>query len=971
VSVADRGACSPPSWARSVIESIVRPSLRAAVLADLEWLFRRRLEAEGRRAARWWYRGQAARTVAAALCGQMRRGHADEGTRRNEARSEAPGGSASGRAARPVVGALRGELAGDGGATCGRAPSEPPGNGQPHGFGLGHLSQDLRFALRLMGQRPGATAIALLTIALGIGANVTVFSLINGTLLSPPPRVDDPHELVLVYHAYEGTPMPIPYPRFAAYRERNEAFEAMASYAHVPLHLRSGDRAERVTGALVSGDFFRALGVDAARGRFIGPDDDQTPGAHPVAVISHSLWRTRFGGRPDVAGMELAVNGHPFTVIGVAPPGFRGLEVGDKTDVWVPAAMQKQAMASDTDLLSHPLSTWSITFARLRDGVDKAAAEERMTTLAAALQEQQVNFGGNSVLLFGDIWVSPYLRGDLVEFNRILAVVVGVVLLLACANVANLMLAEALRRRDEIATRVALGATRWRLVRQLTAEGFLLAAFGSAGGLLLAAGATRLLGSFELWPQLSLADVNLSIDARVLAATVALALVAGVLFALLPALQAASAAGGRSTGGGVRGGKGAARMRGALVVLQVTASFALLVGAGLLVRTLIEIGRIDLGFRGDDVATFVVDLELEGHDQAAAELVYGDILRRLRQVPGVISAAATDLAPFTPVGFLRSSGATFAFLDGNRVPEGMEGRAGPDGRLLVGLGSATPVYFETLDIPLVAGRRLDERDGRGGSPVVIVSETLAETFWPGENPIGQTFRLDADVASGFAHGDADGMPFVEVVGVFGDVKMGNPTSENWQRLVYLPLAQSYQPALTFVVRTAADPRGWLSPIREAVAAVDPDLVVYGLETMQDRVDRSLGERRLTTNLLVAFGALALILAAVGLYGVLAHSVSRRTREIGVRVAVGAGRADLLALVFRGGLGLVAIGLVAGIPAAWGLSRIFASTLYGVSTFDPGAFALAALTLLAASLLACTVPALRATRIDAVTALRRD
>jgi putative ABC transport system permease protein len=822
-----------------------------------------------------------------------------------------------------------------------------------------------------MGQRPGATAVALLTIALGIGANVTVFSLINGTLLSPPPHVDDPEELVLVYHAYEGTPMLIPYPRFVAYRERNEAFDSMASYAQVPLHLRSGDRAERVTGALVSGDFFRALGVEAARGRVIGPEDDQTPGAHPVAVISHSLWRTRFGGRPDVAGMELAVNGHPFTVIGVAPRGFRGLEVGDKTDVWVPAAMQKQAMARDSDLLSHPLMAWSNTFARLRDGVDEAAAEERMTALAAALQEQQVSFGGDSVLLFGDIWVSPYLRGDLVEFNRILAVVVGVVLLLASANVANLMLAEALRRRDEIATRVALGATRWRLVRQLTAEGFLLAAFGSAGGLLLAAGATRLLGSFELWPQLSLADVNLSIDARVLAATVALALVAGVLFALLPALQAASAAGARPTGGGVRGGKGAARMRGALVVLQVTASFALLVGAGLLVRTLIEIGRIDLGFRGDEVATFVVDLELEGHDQAAAEQVYGDILRRLRQVPGVVSASATDLAPFTPVGFLRSSGATFAFLDGGRVPEGLEGRAGPDGRILVGMGSAAPGYLETLGIPLVAGRRLDDRDGPGGAAVVMVSETLAETFWPGENPIGKTFQLDGGVASGFSHDDAEGRPLVEVVGVFGDVKTGNPTGERWQRLAYRPLAQSYQPALSFVVRTSGDPRAWLRPIREAVAAVDPDLVVYGLETMQDRVDRSLGERRLTTNLLVAFGALALLLAAVGLYGVLAHSVSRRTREIGVRVAVGAGRADLLALVFRGGLRLVAIGMVAGIPAAWGLSRIFASTRYGVSTFDPGVFALATLTLLAASVLACSIPALRATRIDAVTALRRE
>jgi putative ABC transport system permease protein len=405
-------------------------------------------------------------------------------------------------------------------------------------------------------------------------------------------------------------------------------------------------------------------------------------------------------------------------------------------------------------------------------------------------------------------------------------------------------------------------------------------------------------------------------------------------------------------------------MRGALVVLQVTASFALLVGAGLLVRTLIEIGRIDLGFRGDEVATFVVDLELEGHDQAAAEQVYGDILRRLRQVPGVVSASATDLAPFTPVPFLRSSGATFAFLDGGRVPEGLD--AGPDGRILVGIGSAAPGYFETLGIPLVAGRRLDDRDGPGGAAVVMVSETLAETFWPGENPIGQTFHL-----GGFSDGGPDGRPLVEVVGVFRDLKTGNPTGETWQRLAYRPLAQSYQPALSFVVRTSGDPRAWLSPIREAVAAVDPDLVVYGLETMQDRVDRSSGERRLTTNLLVAFGALALLLAAVGLYGVLAHSVSRRTREIGVRVAVGAGRADLLSLVFRGGLGLVAIGMVAGIPAAWGLSRIFASTLYGVSTFDPGVFALAALTLLAASVLACSIPALRATRIDAVTALRRD
>jgi predicted permease len=904
------GSLRPPRLASVLTALVVDPSLRAAVLADLLAIYGARRARDGRLAATRWYWAQTMRTIVAWLRG---------GTR-----------------------------------------SEPPHRSEGpvrRTAALDRWTQDIRFGCRLMARRPAVTAIAALTIAVGVGANLTVFTIINGTMLSPPRHVQRPEELVTVWQSYEGQPMLIPWPRFAAYDERNEVFSGMAAYGRLPLHLRASGERSRVQGALVSGGYFDLVGLTAHRGRLLERTDDRVPGAHPAVVISHSLW-TRWG-RPDaVVGTRVSINGHDFDVVGVAPVRFRGIDVGDDTEVWLPAAMQQVAMASETDLLSHPLSAWSSTFARLRDGVSLDVAQERMSHLAASLQAEREVFGGGEVLLFERFWISPYLRDDLMELHRMLAAVVGLVLVLACANVANLLLAEGLNRRGEIAMRRALGATRGRVLLQLVVEGVLLSGCGSIAGLILAGIAARWIAATRLSANLPLENVNLSIDHRVLLTTLVLTLVSGTAFALLPALHVtsrrlplrpAAAAAGEGCGRG--------RLRSALVGGQVALSFALLVGAGMLVRTLVQLQGVDPGFAVDELATFAVDFELEGYDEPRGRQLAGELLRRLALIPGTEATAGSNLVPFRPAGAQRSRGVSVVFLEGDRVPAAVGDNAGPDGRILVAAGSVTGDYFRTMGTPLVAGRRFTAADDRTAAPVAMVSAKLAGDFWPGESAVGRSLRVDSK----------DSEP-VEIVGVVADQNLSS--LENRQRLLFRPFQQVYTPDMTIVLRSSRAPAELLAAIRAAVADVDSGLVVYGLETMTARVQRSLAQPLLLARLTGLFGLLALALAAVGLYGSLARLVNERVPELGVRIVLGARRRDLLTMVLRHGLGLIALGLLVGLPISWMLVRLFDTTIHGVARVDPTAIAVAAVVMAVSGGLACALPALRAARIDPVDSLRR-
>ena len=819
--------------------------------------------------------------------------------------------------------------------------------------------QDAKYGVRMLVKTPGFTLVAVLTLALGIGANATIFSVVNAILLRPTP-VNKPEELAALYTSDFSGPLygTSSYPDYVDFRDRSDVFSGLVAYQFTPFSMTVGEASERVFGEVVSGNYFSMLGVRLARGRGFLPEEDRTPGTHPVVVISHALWQNRFGGDAALVGRTLVLNGHPFTVVGIAPEGYSGLLRGLRAELWVPMMMQKQALPGSDDLTNRG-SRSTFLMGRLKPGATLAQAQAQMDVVAGQLHEayqqqwtdvrQQARVV--TVVPEREARVFPGVRGAVLGFFALLMGVVGLVLLVACANVANLMLARASARRREIAIRLALGAGRFRLMRQLVTESVLLSLLGGGAGLLFAAWGTGLLMAFR--PPLPFPiDLPLALDGSVLVFTFSVAVVTGLLFGLAPAWTASrhdplSALKDEGTSATASLRKG--RLRSAFVVAQVTLSLLLLVGAGLFLRSLRNATTIDPGFDPENLLITSVDLQLHGYDDAKGLAFYRDVADRLRALPGVEAVGLADGLPLSLGGMRRG------ITVGDYTPK-------PGEDVEVSTAAVGPGYFETLRVPILRGRGIAEQDVAGAPGVVVVNEAFARTYWPGQEPLGKRIQMGIGVG-------AD-TPYWEVIGVAKDGKYVT-LGEEARPFFYLPLLQRYGSSAEMVVRTKGEPLAQLPAVRGAVQALDKTLPLLEPRTMTQHLGISLFPARVAGWLLGTFGGLALLLATLGIYGVMAYSVTQRTREIGVRIALGAAPADVLRLVVGRGLRLTAVGMALGLAAALGVTQLLTGLLYGISPADPITYVGVVLLLGTVALAACYIPARRATRIDPMVVLRYE
>jgi putative ABC transport system permease protein len=823
---------------------------------------------------------------------------------------------------------------------------EPVAPGAPRRLGmLGDFGQDLRYGVRVLLKNPGFTAVAVIALALGIGANSAIFSVVNKVLLSPLPY-KDPDGLVMVWeddtkHGYpNNTPAAANY---VDWRDQNQVFEGMAAIADQSFNLTGAGEPERLTGRRVSASLFPLLGVAPQAGRTFAPEEDR-PGANRVVVLSHGLWQRRFGSDRDVAGKTLTLNGESYEVVGVMPAHFHFPSRED--ELWVPIAFTPQEAANRN---RHYLKV----VARLKPGVTVERAQAEMSTIASRLRqqypEQNTDLGATVVPLHEQV------VGKIRLALLVLLGAVGFVLLIACANVANLLLARAAARQKEIALRVALGASRMRLIRQFLTESVLLAAVGGALGLLLAVWGVSLLKSFI--PE-SISQVgDIGVDAKVLGFTLLVSLLTGLVFGLAPATQASGfnlnetlKEGGRDSSSGSRGN----RIRGALVVTEVAISLFLLVCAGLLINSFLRLRSVDPGFKVENLLTMGVVLPQEKYTtQERRSAFYKDLIGRVEALPGVRAAAVTNWIPLVNQG--DSIGVS---VEGHPDPPPGQGK-----RPVVVTRVVSPNYFRAMGIQLLQGREFDEGRDRVDSPsVVLVSEALARRYWPGESAVGKR------VNPGDPNDPAD---WCEVIGVVKDVRQFELAADPKPQMYFTYAQAGFFAPRHLVVATDVDPLTVAGSVRSAVWEVDKDQPVSDVNTMEEVLSESLARQRFSMLLLGIFAALALVLAAVGLYGVMSYTVAQRTREIGLRMALGAQRGDVLRLVVGQGLKLVLLGVVIGLVASVALTRVMTSLLFGVSATDPATLAAISLLLIAVAALASYIPARRATRVDPLIALRYE
>ena len=818
------------------------------------------------------------------------------------------------------------------------------------------LLQDIRYGFRVLRKSPGFAFVAVLSLGLGIGANTTIFTLVNAVLLRPVP-VRDIERLTAVFttdvknQGDQFAFMPVSHPNFEDFRDQNDVFEGMAAAGGVGVSLSGSGEPEQLFGFLVTGNYFSLLGVPMQLGRGFLPVEDKTHGTHPVVVLDDGLWKRRFASDPSIVGKTITLNNGIFTVVGVTPRGFNGLNALGGPDLYVPTMMHDQLLAgflaenfdNRRALLYNP-------FGRLKPGVTLAQANSAMKAIASRLEHDypEPNRGRSVNLIpLARTTINPNLRGALVLAGGLLMTVVGIVLLIACANVANLLLARAAGRRKEIAVRVSLGAGRVRLVRQLLTESAVLALLGGAFGVLLAYWARDLLLAFRP-PQFLVGTIDLSLDLRVLLFTLGASLLTGLLFGLLPAIQASRpdlVIELKDRSGQAGHHRGRLRLKGALVVGQVALSLVSLIGAGLFLRSLRNAQQINPGFEVGNLLTVSFDLGAQRFDTPRGRDFHRRLLETVKSIPGVRSAALSDNLPMGG-GFGRTV-----------FPEGQEPGSGAVGQFVnantVGLG-----YFSTLGIPLRRGRDFTEADREGTPMVVVINEAMAQTFWKGEDPVGKRFKFFGDES------------FREVVGVAENTKVFT-LGEEPQPVAYIPLLQMYQPAMTINVRTSGDAAKLLPAVRREVQALEPTMPLTNVQTAEELIAAILWAPKMGAALLVIFGVLALVLAAVGIYGVMSYSVNQRTGEFGLRMALGAQPADILNLVFRQGMVLCGAGLLIGLLTSLLASRFLAALLFNTSPNDPFTFASISLLLAGVSVIAGYVPARRATRTDPMIALRYE
>jgi len=824
------------------------------------------------------------------------------------------------------------------------------------------LWQDLRFAIRLHARTPVVTLAALVTLALGVGANAAIFSFADALLFRPLP-VRDPARVMSIFHVDLDDPggfSGFARPDFLAFRDGTTVFSGLAARTSTDMDVGEGDSLERLTGEAVSYDYFEVLGLRPVVGRWFTADEDRVPGASPVAVISHALWRRRFGADPGAVGGSIVIDGRPFTVIGVAPSAFRGLDVYETPDVWVPQMMYETVLpwlnALGQSLFDNPTTHWMDLVGRLADGVSPSAAEAALATIADRQTREIVKAEpgwrwGVRVVPVNDARLGPPTAQPVVRLTALLATVVALVLLIACANVANLMLARSLARRREIGIRLAVGAGRARLVRQLLTESLLLSVAGGTAGVLLAGWATHLLGAFELPAMLP--GLAMRIDGRVLAFTLGLTLMTGVAFGLLPAWQASRVdviPALKGAGGARSDAPRRTTLRQALVVGQVALCAVLLVGTGLALRTIGNLYALPLGFDAGRVTIASLDLGPAGLTRDAAARAQRDLVERLSARSGIEGAS---LALTTPFGGLRMANDIFWEPD---VPGGERQRTNLD------MNVVGPGYFEAMGIGLVRGRPFTWQDRAGASGVAIVNESLAARLWPREDAVGRRVW--------FWNPNGENLP-LDIVGVVRDGRYVRGWRGAPQPFLFLPSTQMYYPTMSLIVRAGPSGVPTLADLREDVRALAPGALVVKLQPATAAMADAVALERMSAKLLSLFGLLALILAAVGIYGVVSFAVAERTREMGVRMALGAARAEILRLMLARSLRPVLLGIGVGAFTALVLGRLITSLLFGVTPTDPVTFMAVAAALVAAGLLASYVPARRATRVDPVAALRAE
>jgi putative ABC transport system permease protein len=811
---------------------------------------------------------------------------------------------------------------------------------------MNDLLQDLRYGARMLLKNPGFTLIAAVTLTLGIGANTAIFSVINGVLLKPLPYAE-PERLVAVWEVrHDGRRGSVSYPNFVDWRAQNGVFERIAIYRDTAMALTGGGEPANLRAIVTTPDLFPLLDARPQLGRGFLPEEEKA--GSRVVVLGHGAWRKYFGADPNLVGKRIKLNGRDFSVVGVMPAGFNFPVEAEQADLWVSTAISSERDDPKEESLNDQRGAHIYeAIARLKPGVTLTAAQTDLETVMGRLRAQYPDdVGGDHTAM------RPYLNelvGDVERALLTLFAAVGVVLLIACANVASLLLARALARQREIAVRAALGASWGRIVRQLLTESLLLAAVGGIAGLLLATWGVDLLKALSPADLPRMQDVRL--DERVLAFTLLVSLLTGLVFGLIPALRAARADLNEALKEGGRGGESSRRnrLRSAMVVAEVAMAMTLLVGAGLLINSFVRLQRVNLGFDPSQVLTLTVELPEARYREGRQIINFNqELLRRVEGLPGVRSAAMVFKSPLSG-----DPSTTFE----------VEGQAPPDNshRLYAGARVSTPGYFRTLGIPFVSGRDFSERDEEKSAPVIIINETLAECYFPNQNPIGKRLRPEIAIAP-------SGPPWREIIGVVGAVRHGGPGKEPRPEF-FLPHTQMPFLTLTTVVRVAGDPLAMVGAVRKEVRALDGELPVGRVKTLDQYLTESVAQPRFNTLLLALFAGVAMTLTAVGLYGVMAYSVSARMREIGVRVALGARRHDVLRLVISQGMKLTLIGLAIGLVTALALTQLMAGLLFGVTPTDPATFALIALLLAGVAMLACYIPARRATKVDPMVALR--
>jgi predicted permease len=809
------------------------------------------------------------------------------------------------------------------------------------------ILQDIRYGLRMIAKAPGFTLLATLALALGICANTTIFSFINGLILRPLTGVKDPDRLVAVFTSdyssglYGGSS----YPDYVDLRDQVDVLENLAAFDQTVLNASGESEAERLRGFVVTGNYFDVLGVRAQLGRTLQPSDDQLANAAPV-VISDSLWQRRFSADPATVGKTLRLNDKLYTIVGVTEPSFRGLQLGLPPEFWLSTSPDFTRGRRDDRGIQ--------LIGRLKPGVTVAQAQTQLTTIAARLAQAypETNLGTidrpnepRPMTVVRESRVGPEAEIAIKRVSSLLFAVVGLVLLIACANVANLLLARASTRRREIAVRLALGASRGRLIRQLLTESFLLALLGGVAGLLATQWTVRLLPQF--FPANDANGLDLSVDWRVLVFTLGVSLLTGLLFGLAPALQATRlnllpALKSEVSVYGQRRRRIA--LRDVLVIAQLAMSLVLLVSAGLFVRSLRQALTFDPGFATDKLLTASMETRSARLNEQQGQEFYQQALERAGSLPGVQSATLSMIVPLTGGGYRR-----------NITLEGYQRQPNEDTELntnTIGLN-----YFTTMGIPIVAGRDFDKQDREGSPLVVIVNEELARRYYGG-NAVGKRLQIGSNV------------PSREIVGVARTAKYRN-LREPPLPFIYIPFGQEYQSGMALLVRTKGEPEEIVGSLHNEMRALNKDVPLFSVQTMSERIGGQLAADRMIAVLLSVFGGGALLLAAIGIYGVMGYAVVQRTHEIGIRLALGAEQRDILRLIVGQGMVLIAIGAGIGLAVALAATQVLKSLLFGVSTTDPLTFALVIVVLVGVALLACYLPARRATKVDPLEALRYE